>query len=173
VSDPDTNRLLAELSETEKIRRLLFDCAYHMDMNHPGEVAALFTEDCSIAYAPGRTLDGRAAWLETMTTTVDGVNTFFAATSHHISNIVVNFGADLLTAKVRSIVYAWHRYTEPRPNAHFYGQYHDDVVLTPDGWKIHRRELRATGVVDFHSSKQIPIGRAGPPTSFGESRPTR
>ncbi|MEV6592600.1 nuclear transport factor 2 family protein [Streptomyces acidicola] len=147
---------LADLVETEKIQRLLFDYAYHLDMNHPDEIAGLFTEDCYVSYGPGFGAEGRAAYRETL----GGIGSFFAATSHHVSNIVVDFGPDRTTATVRSVLHAWHRYTRDRPDGHFFGQYHDELVRTEKGWRFARRELRASGVVDFHVKKQIPIGRA-------------
>lgn len=152
-----TDTGLAELVETHQIHRLLFEYAYRLDMNHPDELAALFTEDCYVAYGPNFGAEGRAAYRETL----DGIGSFFSATSHHVSNIVVDFGPDLNTARVRSALYAWHRYTKDRPDGHFFGQYHDELVRTADGWRFARRELRAAGVVDFHVKQQIPIGRAG------------
>jgi 3-phenylpropionate/cinnamic acid dioxygenase small subunit len=148
---------VAELVETNRIHRLLSDYAYYLDMNLPDELAALFTEDCYVAYGPDFGAEGRAAYRETL----DGIGTFFAATSHHVSNIVVDFGPGRDTARVRSALYAWHRYTRERPDGHFFGQYHDDLVRTDDGWRFARRELRAAGVVDFHVKQQIPIGRVG------------
>jgi ketosteroid isomerase-like protein len=137
-----TEALVAELVETERIHRLLSDYAFHLDMNHPDEIAALFTEDCYVAYGPDFGAEGREAYRETL----GGIGSFFAATSHHVSNIVVDFGPDLATATVRSVLHAWHRYTKDRIDG---------------DWRFERRELRAAGVVDFHVKKQIPIGRAG------------
>jgi hypothetical protein len=77
-----------------------------------------------------------------------------------VSNIVVDFGPGYATATVRSVLYAWHRYRKERPDGHFFGQYHDELVRTDEGWRFARRELRASGVRDFHVKKQIPIGRA-------------
>lgn len=151
-----TAAVLAELIETENVHRLLFEYAYHLDMNHPDEIAALFTEDCYVAYGPDFGAEGRAAYRETL----GGIGSFFAATSHHVSNIVVDFGPDLQTATVRSSLHAWHKYTKDRPDGHFFGQYHDKLLHTANGWRFARRELRAAGVVDFHVKKQIPIGRA-------------
>jgi 3-phenylpropionate/cinnamic acid dioxygenase small subunit len=152
-----TDTGLAELVETHQIHRLLFEYAYRLDMNHPDELAALFTEDCYVAYGPNFGAEGRSAYRETL----DGIGSFFEATSHHVSNIVVDFGPDLATARVRSTLYAWHRYTKERPDGHFFGQYHDELVRTEGGWRFARRELRAAGVQDFHVKRQIPIGRAG------------
>lgn len=149
---------LAKLVETAKIERVLFDYAFNLDMNRPDDLVQLFTEDCYVAYGPDFGAEGRVAYRETL----DGIGTFFTATSHHVSNIVVDFGDDLTSANVRSVLYAWHRYTkEGKADGYFFGQYHDDFVFDAEhGWRFSRRELRASGVVDFHVKKQIPIGRA-------------
>ncbi|MEH6797614.1 MAG: nuclear transport factor 2 family protein [Rhodococcus sp. (in: high G+C Gram-positive bacteria)] len=149
---------LAKLVESAKIERVLFEYAYNLDMNRPDDLVELFTEDCYISYGPTFGAEGRAAYRETL----DGIGTFFTATSHHVSNVVIDFGADLTSAKVRSVLYAWHSYTkEGKADGYFFGQYHDEFVLDAEhGWRFARRELRASGVVDFHVKKQIPIGRA-------------
>ena len=149
---------IAELVEKSKIERVLFDYAYNLDMNLPDQLVELFTEDCYVAYGPDFGAEGRAAYRETL----DGIGTFFTATSHHVSNIVVDFSDDLTTAKVRSVLYAWHRYTkEGKADGYFFGQYHDDFVRDDEhGWRFTRRELRASGVVDFPVKKQLPLGRA-------------
>lgn len=153
-----SSRELNELLETQKVERVLYDYAYYLDMNQPDDLAALFTSDCYVAYGPDFGAEGRQAYRKTL----DGIGTFFSATSHHVSNVVVDFDEELRTATVRSVLYAWHQYTkEGKRDGHFFGQYHDVLVRDDEhGWRFTRRELRAAGVVDFHVKKQIPIGRA-------------
>ncbi|HEY5856629.1 MAG TPA: nuclear transport factor 2 family protein [Aldersonia sp.] len=152
-----TERSLAELVETSKVEKVLFDYAYYLDMNMPDELAQLFTEDCYVAYGPTFGAEGRQAYRETL----DGIGTFFTATSHHVSNVVLEFGDDMRTVRCRSVLYAWHAYTkEGRKDGHFFGQYHDELVHDDEhGWRFTHRELRAAGTVDFHVKQQIPIGR--------------
>ena len=90
---------------------------------------------------------------------LDGIGTFFRGTSHHNSNIVIDFVSDT-EANVRSVVLAIHRYTRERPDGILYGQYFDTVVKTADGWKFKRRELRTTMTTDYHVKASNPIGRA-------------
>lgn len=144
-----------QLLDGEHIRTLLFDYAFHLDMNHPAELAALFTEDCEVIYGPDFGAVGRPAYEKTLS----GIGTFFAATSHHVSNIVVEFTSPD-EARVRSVLYAWHRYRRERPDGYLWGQYHDIVVRTAGAWRFKRRELRTTGAKDFHVKEMIPIGRA-------------
>ncbi len=146
---------LRQLTDAEEIRRLIAEYAFHLDMNHPKELADLFVEDCVVVYGPNFGAEGRAAYLKTL----DGIGSFFVATSHHVSNIVVEFRGDE-EAAVRSVLYAWHRYRKERPDGILWGQYHDVVVRVDGQWRFKRRELRTTGTKDFHVKEMIPIGRA-------------
>lgn len=145
------NRLIAE----EEIKRLISDYAYHLDMNHPAQLVDLFVDDCVVVYGPTFGAEGREAYAKTL----QGIGTFFVATSHHVSNIVIDF-VNENEANVRTVVYAWHRYTRERPDSHVWGQYHDVIVRQGDKWKFKRRELRTTGAKDFHVKDGVPIGRA-------------
>ena len=135
-----------QLLAAEEIRRLIYDYAFHLDLNHPEELADLFVDDCEVVYGPGFGAEGKDAYLKTL----DGIGEFFAATSHHVSNVVVDFdGDDRATA--RSVLYAWHRYNRERPDGVVMGQYHDTLVRTSDGWKIKRRELKHLGTESYHA----------------------
>jgi hypothetical protein len=150
-----TDAAIQRLVDQEAISRLVYDYAFHLDMNHPDELVKLFVEDCEVIYGPNFGATGVEAYAKTL----EGIGTYFVCTSHHVSNLVVDFnGAD--EARVRSTVYAWHRYTRERPDSHVYGQYHDVVVRTAGGWKFKRRELRVSGHKDFHVKESVPIGRA-------------
>jgi hypothetical protein len=144
-----------QLVASEQIRRLIFDYAFHLDMNHPNELADLFVEDCVVIYGPNFGAEGREAYKKTL----EGIGTYFVATSHHVSNISIDFRSDD-EATVRSVVYAWHRYSRSRPDGILWGQYHDTVVRVNGEWRFKRRELRTTGVQDFHVKEVIPLGRA-------------
>jgi hypothetical protein len=82
----------------------------------------------------------------------------FEATSHHISNISVDFdGTDAATAV--AYVYAWHRYRDGSPDGHLWAQYHTRLLRTPEGWRFSEMVLKAAGTVDFHRPTMHPIGR--------------
>ena len=146
---------IEKLVEQTAIARMMYDYSYHLDMNHPDELAALFVEDCEVSYAPNFGATGMEAYKKTL----DGIGSYFRGTSHHNSNIVVDFTSDT-EAEVRSIVLAIHRYTKERPDGILYGQYFDTVVKTAEGWKFKRRELRTTLTTDYHVRAANPIGRA-------------
>jgi ketosteroid isomerase-like protein len=137
------------------IKRLIYDYAFHLDMNHPKELADLFIEDCTVVYGPNFGAVGREAYAKTL----EGIGTYFVGTSHHVSNIVIDFKGEN-EAEVRSVVYAWHRYSRERPDSHVWGQYHDVVVRVEGEWRFKRRELRTSGAKDFHVKEGMPIGRA-------------
>lgn len=146
---------LQRLIDEQAIQRVIFDYAFHLDMNHPQELVKLFVEDCEVVYGP----NFGAVGIEAYAKTLEGIGTYFACTSHHVSNIVIDFkGAD--EAHVRCVVLAWHRYTRERPDSTLYGQYHDVLVRTQGQWKFKRRELRTSGAKDFHVKECVPIGRA-------------
>jgi ketosteroid isomerase-like protein len=146
---------IRRLADGEAIRRVLFDYAYHLDMNHPNNLVDLFVDDCEVTYGPNFGATGKEAYAKTL----EGIGTYFVGTSHHVSNIVIDYVSDD-EVKVRSILYAWHRYTKERPDSHVYGQYHDVLVRVGGDWKFKRRELRVTGHKDFHVKQSLPIGRA-------------
>jgi len=91
---------------------------------------------------------------------MSGIPDYFAATSHHISNITISF-ADADHAAVRAVVYAWHRYTDARPDAIWLGYYRDRVARTGDGWRISSLEMQTTGASNHHVPErfQIPFDR--------------
>ncbi len=145
---------LERLIDERAIERLLFDYAYFLDMNMPDEMSALFVDECVVSYAPNFGAEGIEAYKKTL----NGIGTFFTATSHHVSNVCIDFEADD-RAKVRAVVLAIHRYTRERPDGLLYGQYDDVVVKVDGGWKFKVRTLRTTMTTDYHVKASNPIGR--------------
>lgn len=147
-----TDRLLEE----KAIERIIHDYAYFLDMNQPEKMAGLFVDDCEVSYAPNFGATGIEAYKQTL----DGIGTFFTATSHHVSGVVFNWVSDT-EVDVRAIVLAVHRYTKERPDGILYGQYHDVVVKQGGAWKFKTRVLKTTMTTDYHVRAFNPIGRAG------------
>lgn len=138
------------LVDKDEIARVLYDYAYYLDLNETGKLLELFTQDCHIAYGPAHGADGVDAYRETLQSERFGVGAFFAGTSHHVSNVVIDF-VDEDTAAARSVLYAWHKYNRERPDGVVMGQYHDILVRTPAGWRIKRRELKHAGTETYHA----------------------
>lgn len=147
---------IERIVEERAIERMIYDYSFHLDMNHPEELAALFVDDCEVSYAPNFGATGREAYNKTL----EGIGSFFAATSHHNSNIRIDFLSPT-EAEVRSVVLAIHRYRKDRPDGWLFGQYHDIVVKDGGQWKFRRRELRTDFTKDYHVRAANPIGRAG------------
>ena len=146
---------LEKVIDKAAIERMMYDYSYALDMNRPDELAALFVDDCEVSYAPNFGAVGMEAYKKTL----EGIGTFFQGTSHHNSNIVIDFvGSN--QANVRSIVLAVHRYRKERPDGILYGQYFDTVIKVDGAWKFKRRELRTTLTTDYHVRTSNRIGRA-------------
>ncbi|HNW19170.1 MAG TPA: nuclear transport factor 2 family protein [Sphingorhabdus lacus] len=145
-----TDRLLEE----KAIERIVHDYAYFLDMNQPEKMAELFVDDCEVSYAPNFGASGIEAYKQTL----DGIGTFFMATSHHVSGVVIDWVSET-EANVRAMVLAIHRYTKERPDGILYGQYHDVVVKLDGQWKFRTRILKTTMTTDYHVRAFNPIGR--------------
>jgi ketosteroid isomerase-like protein len=147
---------LQELADRQAIVDLIHAYCYHFDQNEPEAVAALFTAGATIDYGPeAPRITGADAIAATI---AGGLNTIFASTSHHVSNISIIFdGPD--RASGITYLYAWHRYRDGSPDGHLWGRYHHRFERTPAGWRIDDLVLRAAGTVDFHRSTMHPTGR--------------
>lgn len=144
------------LVDRQQIADLIFAYCEHFDRNEPESIAALFTEDAQIDYGPeAQPIVGRDAIAPTIAV---GLERTFAATSHHVSNIRIEFdGPD--AARSVCHLYAWHRYRDGSPDGYLWGRYVHRFERTPDGWRIARLLLQAAGTVNFHRTAMHSIGR--------------
>ena len=155
-TEPDHARSLEGLIDKADISGVIHSYCYHFDRAEDDSVLALFTDDAVVDYGPDvPTLTGRAEIHEMVSR---GLADFFAATSHHVSNIMVHFEAPDQATSI-CYLYAWHRYQDGRPNSELWGQYHHAFRRVGDGWKISSLILRAAGSDLFHRDKMHPIGR--------------
>ncbi len=150
----DRANALDKIVEERAIERIVFDYAYYLDMNMPEKMIELFVDDCEVSYAPNFGATGIADYAKTL----DGIGTFFRATSHHVSNIVIDWVSEN-EATLRAAVLAIHRYTKERPDGILYGQYHDVVVKQNGQWKFKKRILKTVMTTDYHVRASNPIGR--------------
>ena len=148
------DQALARLLDERAIERIIHDYAYFLDMNQPEKMAELFVDDCEVSYAPNFGATGIEAYKQTL----DGIGTFFTATSHHVSGVIFDWVSDA-EVQVRAIVLAIHRYTKERPDGILYGQYHDIVVKQDGAWKFKTRILKTTMTTDYHVRAFNPVGR--------------
>jgi ketosteroid isomerase-like protein len=154
----ETTSLLQELADRQAIADLIHSYCFHFDNNEPESVAALFTGDAVVDYGPeATTIVGAEA---IATTIAVGLEQTFLATSHHVSNIRIDFDRPD-HARSLSYLYAWHRYVDGSPDGELWGRYRHAFVRTGDGWRISELLLEAAGMVDFHRTRMHPIGRHG------------
>jgi len=156
VPDPS---LLAQLLDRQEITAVMAAYARWADLNQPERQAATFVQDCRVSYHPGDWIAGREALTEQLRAALAR----YVQTSHHVSNIEIDFeGPD--TAAAQSAVIAWHRRHDGSEWT-LYGRYVDRWTRTEAGWRLAERELRAAGAVGRDDRELPPLGRAcGTPT---------
>lgn len=151
----DLETTVRELTDRQAITALIYQYCECFDRNDPQGVAELFTPDAVIDYNPD-TANILGADLAASIAT--GLRDTFAATSHHVSNILINLHtAD--TADSLSYIDAWHRYHAEVPDGYLWGRYRHEFKRTEKGWRISRLLLQAAGTVDFHRARMHGIGR--------------
>lgn len=150
----DHARTLQRLLDKEDIRDVIHAYCSHFDRGEPEAVVALFTEDALIDYGPGvAPMTGRAQLLPMVS---KGMRDLFAATSHHVSNISIQFdSAD--QARSNCYLYAWHRYRGTERIGHLWGQYDHIFKRSDVGWKIAGLRLSAVASEGFHREIMHPI----------------
>ena len=155
---PDPS-LLRQLLDRQEITAVMAAYARWADLNRPERQAATFVEDCRVSYHPGDWIAGREALTEQLRAALAR----YVQTSHHVSNIEIDFeGPD--TAAAQSAVIAWHRRHDGSEWT-LYGRYVDRWTRTEAGWRLAERELRAAGAVGRDDRQLPPLGRAcGAPT---------
>jgi uncharacterized protein (TIGR02246 family) len=151
VPDP---LLVQQLLDRQEIAAVMAAYARWADLNQPEQQAATFAADGRVSYHPGEWIAGREALTGTLRTAL----TRYARTSHHVSNIEIDFeGPD--DAAAQSAVIAWHRRHDGSEWT-LYGRYVDRWTRTAEGWRLAARELRAAGAAGRDDRELPPIGRA-------------
>jgi ketosteroid isomerase-like protein len=146
------------MADRYAIAELFHAYARHFDRNEPEGIVALFSEDATVDYGPE--VATARGFEEILAGITRGLSAIFTATSHHVSNISIEF-VDEDNATAVAYVYAWHRYRDGGPDGHLWGQYHTRLRRQADDWKISELVLRAAGTSDFHRVQMHPIGRRG------------
>ena len=147
---------LRRLVDRQQICDVLHAYCRGVDMVDADAVSALFTDDCVVDYGPG--LGSPTHGSAQLRTRLAAGLPRFAATSHHVSNIEVEFAPSGDAATTVTYLMAWHRYPDDRPDAILYARYHDRFVRRDGGWLIAERVLRVAGQQEF-DVEWHPIGR--------------
>lgn len=150
---------VARLIEKDRIADVIHAYCYHFDRGEADEVIGLFTQDAVIDYGPD--VPVMTGPLEFGPMIRRGLVEFFEATSHHISNLTIEFETGEEATSV-CYLYAWHRYKGGGAESELWGQYHHAFRKTDAGWRISRLVLKAAGTRDFHRKNMHPIGRVSP-----------
>jgi len=151
----DIEATVQELADRQAITELIYSYCERFDRNDPDGVAALFTPDAVVDYNPD-TPD--IAGSELAETIAAGLREIFAATSHHVSNVMITFD-DCDTARSLSYIDAWHRYRSGAPDGFLWGRYLHRYRRTETGWRITSLLLQGAGTIDFHRERMHGIGR--------------
>jgi len=141
----DLVRRVQLLEDRASIAHLVHEYARVFDEGDHDAMADLFTEDAKIDYGPG--LGGPRQGRETIRGWLRGIYAF-RRTSHHISNLQVDFEAPD-RARGTCYVLAWHEWPDDRPNAVLYGRYEDVYERREEGWRIAMRREVQHGEEDF------------------------
>ena len=130
---------LQEMYDHHCIQRLMIRYIDRVDANDPTGAAACFAEDGVGVYWGD--YQGRAAIAERLT----GILEVFAATSHHLTNVMLDIQGDRATGL--SYVYAFHRYTENFAPMHYWGRWVDEIKRIDGHWLFARREVVGVGQI--------------------------
>ncbi|MDH4108266.1 MAG: nuclear transport factor 2 family protein [Gammaproteobacteria bacterium] len=147
--------------DRREIADLLVRYCVYLDRMELDALAGLFTPECRVEYGPDQRLQSAgacalAASLQRMWR--------WARTSHHLSNIVVEFDA-AAAARATSYVLAWHQ----RPDgstATVYGQYRDRLVRRDGRWLIDERRMLMNGCDAGFKLDLYPAERRPPPDGW-------
>lgn len=146
-------KLMSRIEIDDQLKRY----CYFFDSNDIQGLRTLFTEDAEIDYGPEVPL---LVGLEAIMTSISrGLTSTFIATSHHLSNIIIEFD-DEEHARTSSYVHAWHRYYAKAEIGYLWGQYSHTLRREAGTWKIETLKLRAVATQDFHRETMHPVERA-------------
>lgn len=123
-----------ERADEQDIAEVLVRYATGIDRRDWSAFRACFTDDVLAEYEGIATWEGVDAITEAMTTS----HADMGHTMHRISNIAIDLDGDIATARcyVDAVLMAADGQSGLNPR----GFYDDDLVRTPDGWRIaHRR----------------------------------
>lgn len=124
-------------------RHLVLRAAALADANEPGALAALFAEGGLLVRPGAEPLIGREAIRQSYTQ-----RPAERITRHLVTNIVVEVESET-EARAASVVLLWSGSTQDTPGPQgrpaqreVVGEFSDRLSLTPEGWRIARREAR-------------------------------
>ncbi len=128
---------LRELVDAREIHGLMCHYFDHVDRLDPFGAATIFTEDAEGDFMTGRRYQGPRA----IARALGRILLQYGHTSHHITNHRATIDGD--TATSLTYIYAFHRMRDTGDLWHLWARHVDELVRTPDGWRVSRRVLSA------------------------------
>jgi 3-phenylpropionate/cinnamic acid dioxygenase small subunit len=147
-----------ELHDRVSIMELLNRYCRALDRMDLDAIPHLFTEACVVSYGPRLESHGSrqlAADLQRLWR--------WRRTSHHLSNLIVEIDGD--KARAESYVIAWHEAPDGQ-TATLFGQYHDQLLRTVEGWRIDKRRQVMNGSDAGFKLAIHPLQRRLPPPGW-------
>ena len=133
------DQALQEILDHHAITKLMNRYIDRIDANDPQGAAACFAEDGVGVYWGD--YQGREAIAERLT----GILAAFDATSHHLSNVLLDIDGDRATGL--AYVYAFPRYAENFEPMHYWGRWVDELQRVDGQWLFMRREVVGVGQI--------------------------
>ena len=153
-----TDPMLQALADRAAITELLHGYCRALDAMDLDAIPALFTGDCVVSYGPR--LESRGA----RQLAADLARLWrWRRTSHHLSNVTVRIDRD--RAEAESYVIAWHEAPDGQ-TATLFGQYHDRLLRTAEGWRIAERRQVMNGNDAGFKVAIHPLLRRPPPPGW-------
>jgi hypothetical protein len=148
--DEDMSAELNAIFDRQAIVDLTIAYGWILDHGPRSDLDTVFTADASANYG-GVEFDGLPAIIDK----IDGSLGRLSISQHLIANQQVSIDGD--TATCRCYLQAQHtlRGTEGGDNYIMAGRYFDDLIRTPDGWRMTRRVL----TIDWTEGNQKVVGR--------------
>lgn len=126
-----------ELIDAREIHGLMCHYFDHVDRLDPFRAAEIFTADAEGDFMTGKLYRGPTA----IARALGRILLQYQHTSHHITNHRATIDGD--TATSLTYIYAFHRMRETGDLWHLWARHVDELVRTPDGWRVSRRVLSA------------------------------
>lgn len=132
---------LAQLSAESACRELIVSAADAVDRQDYDALVQLFTDDATLVRPGGHALRGRAEIFQSYTAKDPNRLTYHLVCNHHVK-VLAN---DTAQSRCKVLLYVTDKTSAMTPQGrladrkHQIGTLEDELLLTPEGWKIHRR----------------------------------
>lgn len=158
MASGDIERSVGRIVSRAAISDVLHRYARLIDGGDFDAIAGLFADDCVADYGirEGDMLRSSAGVVDWIKTQLRAVH----ATSHHISNIEIEFVDDDHATSV-CYVYAWHSIEGVEVNMVVLGRYLDRFERQGRQWRITQRQLLVHGLEHFPAGIVRPLPRLG------------